>query len=134
MNADKTKGKKSSVVNEPVSCEQPSSAKVPALVGIETMPGIELKDPIFLPSLLPCCAQLALPFMAKIIGDVRNCTPAEVMIEVAVSLLDGSGTRLADYSDVLALEADEKGRFEVKLIELPDEVAGYRITVAKFDE
>jgi hypothetical protein len=116
------------------SCEQLPTGKAPALIGIETMPGLELKEPIFLPSLLPCCAQLALPFMAKIIGGIRNCTSADLMVKVAVSLLDAHGARIAEYFEVLALDADEKGQFEVKLIELPDEVTGYRISAGTFDD
>jgi hypothetical protein len=116
------------------SCEQLPAGQAPALVGIGTMPGIELGEPLFLPSLLPCCAQLALPFMAKIIGAVRNCTGADLMVRVTALLLDADGARVAEYSEVLALDADEKGQFEVKLIELPDEVRGYRISAEKYDE
>lgn len=133
MSADDTQKDGSSGVNA-TSCEQLPAAKAPGLVGIEAMPGIELKEPIFLPSLLPCCARLALPFMAKIIGGIKNCTSADLMVKVAVSLLDTRGARVSEYFEVLALDADEKGQFEVKLIELPDEVAGYRISAATFEE
>lgn len=136
MSADDTQrgGVSGMNVSPQTSCEQLPAGKTPMLTGIETMPGLELKEPIFLSSLLPCCARLALPFMAKIIGGIRNCTSDDLMIKVAVSLLDAQGAPIAEYFEVLALDADEKGQFEVKLIEMPDEVTGYRISAEKFDE
>ncbi len=136
MSADNTQrgGLSGTDVPPQTSCEQLPAGKTPALIGIDTITGVELKEPIFLPSLLPCCARLALPFMAKIIGGIRNCTSADVMVKVAVSLLDAQGARVSEYFEVLALDANEKGQFEVKLIDLPDEVTGYRISAEKFDE
>jgi len=94
-----------------------------------TIDGITLEDNIFLISQLPCCAQLALPFWAKITGRVANSRTEEMLLTVIATLLDKNGLSLAEYTDVIALDAGEKCEFEVKLTEHHDNATAYRLSV-----
>ena len=70
--------------------------------------GIMLENHIFLVSQLPCCAQLALPYWAKITGRIINNRAEEVLLTVAVTLFDNDGSILGEYTDVIALDEDKK--------------------------
>ncbi len=106
----------------------------PRLSAVSVAQGIELRDPLFLPTLLRCCAQLALPYMAKVIGKIGNHLADEVMVKVTVALLDGREKSIGEKSDVLALEPGEWGEFEVKIVEMNTRAVRYRITVERTDE
>lgn len=96
---------------------------------IQVPDGILLENHIFLISQLPCCAQLALPYWAKITGKISNNQREEVLLSVVVTLFDNDGSILADYSDVIALDAGEKGEFEVKLAEHHHRAETYTIII-----
>lgn len=91
--------------------------------------GILLENHLFLLSLLPCCAQLALPYWAKITGRIINEGIEEMLLNIKVTLLDGGGVPLTDYTDMIALDGGEKGEFEVKLIEYHDRAKTYTISI-----
>ncbi len=100
---------------------------------VEIAEDIELQGHLFLLSLLPCCAQLALPYWAKILGRVFNQRTDEVLLTVKVTLVDGVGSPLAAYTDNVALESGEKGEFEVKLADYQTESAAYRLAIEETD-
>ena len=96
---------------------------------IQIADGVELENHVFLVSQLPCCAQIALPFWAKITGRIKNNRAEEVLLNIAVTLFDNEGSPLADYLDTIALEKEERGEFEVKLVEFHDRAKTYNIAI-----
>jgi hypothetical protein len=71
---------------------------------IQIADGVELENHVFLVSQLPCCAQIALPFWAKITGRIKNNRTEEVLLNIAVTLFDNAGSPLTDYLDTIVLE------------------------------
>jgi len=112
-----------------MSCSNPNAFQHLSCSDIRIIDGITLENNIFLVSQLPCCAQLALPFWAKITGRITNNRTEEMLLTVVATLLDNNGLPLAEYTDVMALDAAEKGEFEVKLTEHHDSATSYRLTV-----
>ena len=91
--------------------------------------GMVLERHIFLVSQLPCCAQLALPFWAKITGRIINNKAEEVLLTIVATVFDNDGLALADYTDVMALDGGQKGEFEIKLVEYHDRAKTYTLTI-----
>jgi hypothetical protein len=110
-------------------CAQPSPDRVPDFAGISGTEGLRIDDHLFLPSLLPCCAQLALPYWAKVTGDISNDTDSDLAVVVSVALLDGGERVVERYSDRVLLDAGERSNFEVKLVEFRDKTVRYRIEI-----
>ena len=54
---------------------------------IHVTEGIILENHIFLVSQLPCCAQLALPYWAKITGRIINNKAEEVLLAIVVTAI-----------------------------------------------
>jgi hypothetical protein len=101
---------------------------------INVSEGIILEGHIFLVSLLPCCAQLALPYWAKITGRIINNNFEEMLLTIVVTVLDNDGLALADYTDVMALDGGQKGEFEVKLVEHFEMAKTYALTIKETDQ
>jgi hypothetical protein len=91
--------------------------------------GIILESHIFLVSQLPCCAQLALPFWAKITGRIINNKAEEMLLTIVATVFDNDGLALTNYTDVMALDGGQKGEFEVKLVEDHDKAKTYALTI-----
>lgn len=116
------------------TCAEGPAPKVPELSRLTVEPGIEIRDQLFLITpIYPCSAQLALPYMARVTGRVTN-RGEDAMIKVEVILLDAAGETVGRYSELLALDAGEKGEFDVKVIELKEGVKRYSIAIEKIDE
>jgi len=96
--------------------------------------GIVLESHIFLGSQLPCCAQIALPYWAKITGKTINNRAEEVFLDIVATLFDDDGSMLADYTDVMALDGGQKGEFEVKLVEYHDRAKTYALTIKETEQ
>jgi hypothetical protein len=96
--------------------------------------GIVLESYIFLVSQLPCCAQIALPYWAKITGKTINNRAEEVFLDIVATLFDDDGSMLADYTDVMALDGGQKGEFEVKLVEYHDRAKTYALTIKETEQ
>ncbi len=101
---------------------------------IDIIDGVTLENHVFLISQLPCCAQLALPYRAKITGRIKNDMTEDVLLAVTVTLRDNNGLALAEYNDVIAIDEKQKGEFEVKLIEYDDRAKTYSLTVKKTEQ
>ncbi len=101
---------------------------------IRVIDGVELENHIFLVSQLPCCAQIALPYWAKITGRIKNALPREVLLNIVATLFDNDDLMLADYTDVIALDRGEKGEFEVKLIEYHNGAKIYAIDIKEIEQ
>jgi hypothetical protein len=95
---------------------------------------IVLESHIFLVSQLPCCAQLALPFWAKITGKIINNRAEEVFLTIVATLFDNDGLMLAAYTDVIALDEEQKGEFEIKLVEHYDRAKTYALTITETEQ
>lgn len=97
---------------------------------MRSIDGISVEDQVFLPSLMPCCGLLALPFWAKVSGRLTNERHEEELITVTVTLFDAHDNVLADYSDVIAVEAGQKVAFDVKLLDFQEIAETYSIAVS----
>jgi hypothetical protein len=106
----------------------------PSCNGIHISEGVVLENHIFLVSQLPCCAQLALPYWAKINGRIINNRSNEVLLATVVTLFDNDGSKLADYTDVMALDGGQKGEFEVKLSEYHDKAKTYTLIIKETEQ
>lgn len=102
---------------------------LPQFAGVSTPEGLTISGHLFLLSLMPCCAQLALPFWAKVTGDIANDRKDDLEAVVSVALLDGSRNVVERYSDRVLLDRGETSNFEVKLIEFRDRTVSYRLEV-----
>jgi len=116
----------------PSYCEGGEFRRLPCL-RIELADGMDLEYHLFLVSQLPCCAQIALPFWAKITGRIRNDRTEDALLKITVRLLDNDGLPLADYTDVMALDGEQNGDFEVRLIEHEDLAKDYTLTVEEVE-
>ena len=113
-----------------IGCITPQDQKEPQCTGMHSIDGISVEGQVFLPSLMPCCGLLALPFWAKVSGRLTNERHEEALITVTVTLFDAHDTVLADYSDVIAVEAGQKVAFDVKLLDFQEIAETYSITVS----
>jgi hypothetical protein len=109
------------------------SIKPPELIKILTGSGIEISGTILLLSTLECCAQTLLPFWAKVIGRIKNCTKEEIFIRIIVNLFDSSEKILSKYSDIIILDAGQKGDFDIKLTVNDINISKYSIEAEVID-
>ena len=116
-----------------IGCITPQDQKEPRCTGIRSIDGISVEGQVFLPSLMPCCGLLALPFWAKVSGWLIYERPEEALITVTVTLFDAQGKVLADYSDVIAVEAGQKSPFDVKLLDFQEIAETYSIAVSDME-
>jgi hypothetical protein len=113
-----------------IGCITPQDQKEPRCKGMCSIDGISVEGQVFLPSLMPCCGLLALPFWAKVSGWLINEREEEALITVTVTLFDTQDKVLADYSDVIAVETGQKGAFDVKLLDFQEIAETYSIAVS----
>ncbi len=116
-----------------IGCITPQDQKEPRLKDMTGTDGISIEGQVFLPSLMPCCGLLALPFWAKISGWLVNERSEEALISVTVTLFDATDRVLADYSDTIAVEAGQKCSFDVKLLDFQEIAETYSIAVSDME-
>lgn len=114
-------------------CETLVNRSEPECIDVRSTDGIAFEGHVFLLSLLPCCAQLALPYWAKVSGWLTNAREEEAVLNITVTLFDENAKPLADYSDVVAIEPGEKGTFDVKLFDFQTSVQTYTIKVTDME-
>jgi hypothetical protein len=119
--------------NNLIGCITPQDTKELTCTGITCVDGISFEGHVFLLSLMPCCGLLALPFWAKVSGWLVNEREEEAVLTVVVTLFDADGKRLADYSDVIAVEAGEKGTCDVKLVDFQETAETYTVAVTDME-
>lgn len=115
--------------NDLIGYITPQNSRELTCTGITCVDGISFEGHVFLLSLMPCCGLLALPFWAKVSGRLVNEREEEAVLTVVVTLFDADGKHLADYSDVIAVEAGEKGTCDVKLLGFQETAETYTIAV-----
>jgi hypothetical protein len=108
--------------------------KPPEFIGVQTESGIEITGSRFLLSPSGCCSQTALPFRAKIIGRIENRTRRELMINIIVTLFSIDMEVLGRHSEIMILDAGQKGAFDVKLLDYNMNVGKYSIEAGETDE
>jgi hypothetical protein len=91
----------------------------------KTAKGLEFGDHAFLRPLPPCCAQSASPYWARIIGTVKNNGPIEVMVTIIATIFNGTNEAMGTHNDFMALDAGEKGEFDIKIKTFYDNAAAY---------
>jgi len=101
---------------------------------IDIAEGLTLENHIFLVSQLPCCAQLALPYWAKITGWIINSKSEEMLLTITATVFDKDGLALADYTDVMALDGEQKGEFEVRLVEYCGKATIYSLAIKETEQ
>jgi hypothetical protein len=119
--------------NNLIGCITPQNSKELTCTGITCIDGVSFEGHVFLLSLTPCCGLLALPFWAKVSGWLVNEREEEAVLTVIVTLFDADGKSLADYSDVIAVEAGEKGTCDVKLVDFQETAETYTIAVTDME-
>jgi hypothetical protein len=101
---------------------------------IDIAEGLTLENHIFLVSQLPCCAQLALPYWAKITGWIINSKSEEMLLTITATVFDKDGLALANYTDVMALDGGQKGEFEVRLVEYCGKATTYSLAIKETEQ
>jgi len=101
----------------------------PELSFVRTAPGLEVGHHAFLRPLPACCAQIASPYWARVIGDVLNKGSDEVLIHVAAVIFDEQGLSLGEHTDFMVLDAGCKGEFDIKISTFYDNARTYGLEV-----
>jgi len=95
---------------------------------------IELKKHIVLFPPIPCCAQLAAPFWAKIKGTIENKDAKEYLIKIAVSLYDGHREEIKKCSETMFLESKRTSEFDIQIPHLNPIPSMYSIEIKIVEE
>ncbi len=98
-------------------------------VGVELPEYVEIGKQIFLISQLPCCANLALPYWAKITGDIINRGSDEKLLSVEAVILDQDNNAICSFEDFIALESGSKGKFEILIFQYDERAKAYALAV-----
>ena len=116
-----------------IGCITPQDQKEPRCTGMRSIDGITIEGQVFLPSLMPCCGLLALPFWSKVSGWLINERQEEALVTVTVTVFDEKNNTLADYSDTIAVDPGQKGAFDVKLLDFQEIAETYSIAVSDME-
>jgi hypothetical protein len=101
----------------------------PELSFIRTPPGLELGNHAFLRPLPACCAQIASPYWARVIGDICNNGSDEVLVHIAAVILDINGLSLGEHTDFMVLEPGGRSEFDIKISTFYDNARLYGLEV-----
>lgn len=101
----------------------------PDILYARTHHDIKLSSLLFLPSLAPCCAQAALPYWAKITGNMYNAGQDDLLVRVIVKTYDAGGVIIETLSDTVAVDRDNRGSFEIKLVEYREITRKYSVDI-----
>lgn len=104
------------------------------LVDIMLPEDIELKRHVVLFPPMPCCAQLAAPFWAKIIGSIVSKRDIELLIETTITLYDQDRNVIRECSDSMFLEDRGEVEFDVPIPHLVPIPSMYSIKIYIKDE
>ncbi|MCX8110673.1 MAG: hypothetical protein N3D15_05445 [Syntrophorhabdaceae bacterium] len=85
------------------------------LMDVHLPEDIELKRHVVLFPPMPCCAQLAAPFWAKVIGSIVSKRDMESLIETTVTLYDQDRKVIKECSDCMFLEDGGEVEFDIQI-------------------
>lgn len=117
-------------MDERIECSAKAN-NPPRLSYVTSGEGLELGNHAFLRPLPPCCAQIASPYWARIIGAVSNTGGREVLVKVIATLFDEEGTALGAHFDFMALDGGEKSEFDIKITSFYDHAYAYGLEVTE---
>lgn len=103
----------------------------PELSFIRTAPGLKLGNHVFLRPLPACCAQIASPYWARVIGDISNNGSEEVLVHVAAVIFDEQGSSLGEHTDFMVLGPGDKSEFDIKISTFYDNARMYGLEVTE---
>ena len=106
----------------------------PQLSCVRTEGDLELGSHAFLRPLPPCCAQIASPYWARVIGAVSNKGTREVPVKVVATLFDEGGRVLGTHSDFMLLDGGERSEFDIKITSFYDNVRTYSLEVVETED
>ena len=104
-------------------------APPPELEYVRVAPGMEMGNHAFLRPLPVCCAQIASPYWARVIGSVSNRRADEAPVRVAATLFDKNGHVLGEHTDFMILDSGEKSEFDIKITSFYEDVRAYGLEV-----
>jgi hypothetical protein len=110
-----------------------AGSDAPRLAFIKEGEDLELGDHAFLRPLPPCCAQIASPYWARVIGSVSNKRDCEALVKVLATLFDEAGAALGTHGDFMVLDGGEKSEFDIKITSFYDNVRTYGLEVVETD-
>ncbi len=90
---------------------------------------LDLKRHVVLFPPMPCCAQLAAPYWAKIIGYIKNKTDKELLIEATVLLYDQDRNIIKECSEDIFLDGIGECEFDIQIPHMVPIPSGYSIKV-----
>ncbi len=99
------------------------------LVDVLLPEDMELKKHAVLFPPMPCCAQLAAPFWAKVIGSIVSKRDIELLIETTIILYDQDKNVIKECSDSMFLEEGGEVEFDIQIPHLVPAPSMYSIKV-----
>ncbi|HOJ72273.1 MAG TPA: hypothetical protein PLR38_10615 [Syntrophorhabdaceae bacterium] len=99
------------------------------LVDVLLPEDVELKKHAVLFPPMPCCAQLAAPFWAKVIGSIVSKRDKELLIETTIILYDQDKHIIKECSDSMFLEDGGEVGFDIQIPHLVPIPSMYSIKV-----
>jgi hypothetical protein len=92
-----------------------SASRSPLLAYTKSEGGLKFGDHAFLTPLTPCCAKIASPYWARIIGTIVNTGPDETFATINATFFDESGIAMGMHNDSMILDPGQKGEFDIKV-------------------
>ncbi len=108
-----------------------SLTQPPSLAYTKSDDGIELGDHAFLRPLPPCCAKIASPYWARIIGTVVNTRSDETFVTINATFFDVHGNPVGLHNDFMVLDPGQKGEFDIRISVFYENVSTYGLEAAE---
>ena len=105
------------------------TARPPELEYVRAADGLEIGNHAFLRPLPPCCAQIASPYWARVIGSVSNKRAHEAPVRVIATLYDKNGHTLGEHADFMILDSGDESEFDIKITSFYENVRAYGLEV-----
>ena len=106
-----------------------SAALPPKLEYVRVAPGLGLRNHALLRPLPVCCARIASPYWARVIGSISNKRAEEAPVRIVATLLGSNGEVLGEHSDFMILGGGDNGEFDVKITSFYEDVRAYGLEV-----
>ena len=108
-------------------------ASPPELEYVRVAPGIDMGNHAFLRPLPVCCAQIASPYWARVIGSISNKRADEAPVRVIATLFGPKGETLGEHTDFMILDSGDESGFDVKITSFYEDVRAYSLEVTDDD-
>ncbi len=111
--------------------DTPGAGTRPEAMNSYVAEGLSLGPHTFVISPLPCCAKIALPYWARVIGSIVNDEADEACVKVTVRLFDENRNPIHENGDFMIIDGKETGEFDVKIVDFLKEARTYDIEVKR---